>query len=1588
MFLFLACQSSDQNNTPDSLEQELSIPPVFWEKQTPTLRLMDSAPKNITLAFDGGGARVGLQSTHDRLFSTLDCPDCGWTNELGKPRLPVIRRFVEVEPGSQLSSSFEAADRNVIRLEAIGAKHLILPVQRPVEKKPGAAKNTPFEMDEELYADDAFYPQDDVQISGPFVMRGHWLYLVEVHPFRYNPYKAELSAPSTATLNLLSKGESLPAQIEARDASFSPAFDRWMSSKVLNHQPRTLFRGLSTDKYAEGMIFVVGDAYINNANLQNYIATREAEGHKVVTVTMSDIGSSANDLRAYVQAEYQSWTEPALSYVVLVGDVDDVPTYNGSGGGNSQATDLYYASIDPGSYTSDILAPDLMLSRISVNNDMELNTYVNRALAYVYADFPTDTSWMRKFTFAASCDNSNISEGTHDYVIDNYTAPAGYTGTQPSNPMAGGDQLYCAQGNAGEADIQAALNDGRLVINFSGHGGEEYWADPAFDDLSGVTPPDAAPFVISNACLTGSYDYSSDCWGEQWLAHAHGAILFWGGSNSTYWDEDDILEKRMWDGVFLDDITHFAGITRNALLATLLHYGPVENMEYYFEIYNLLGDSSIDLYTDIPYDATITYPSELPIGLDQIDFSVTNAGTAVEGALVSVLGGQVRQVGRTDAAGQVTLQLNPPPDTPGDLQVVVTGHNLRRHEGSILVISANGPYLSHDDHEITSDGSTFITPNPGRHVVMPISVRNVGSDPAIGASGILVCESAGLATVTQDSVLFPDAAPDQTVRSTTHAEFDISDDVPDGARINFRLDWSTSGGDSGITRFGVTVLRPLLVYQSHTVDDALSGCDTDGIADMAEPTDFELTIVNQGSGDASQVSLNLLAPDCAVSGPVAIDSIPAGGQTTAVFTVTAATSIVCPAPDVLFTLYAGADELPLPDESSFTELLNADIEAGTYSDDMEGTEPNGWTHQANVGNDDWRYTSADSHSPDHSWFASDAAYEKDISLFTPSQSIGDTALLTFWQKYDFENGYDGGVLEISVDGGNQFSDLGSYITQNGYNSALDDWTSNPLGAREAWSGSANWQMVTADLSQFGPGDIILRFRLGCDSSVGGVGWWIDDLELNADTVVCNVAPCGSPNDPPVADAGPDQELTEDDPVQLDGSGSSDPNGNPLRYTWTQTAGATVTLSNTELMNPTFTPPNVAVSTVLTFELVVQDWQLPSPADSVDITITPVNHPPTADAGADRQVDEITTVGLDASGSSDPDEDNLSFAWSQTSGPSVVLSDAQASNPSFTAPDVQGLIPLVFELLVSDGSLSDTDTVTISVWGECDDGLECTDDHFNGSECEYVPTDCDDGDPCTADTCTDEEGCHYEPLGDCSLCGSDGLCMAGACIAGAQDIQTACDDGDACTATDICDAGACVGQDPVICEAENDCHEVGTCDPNTGTCSNPLAEDGITCDDGNLCTQTDACDAGTCIGQDPVHCQAIDDCHEAGFCDSTTGECSNPLSADGTTCDDGDGCTQEGTCTAGLCEGGAAVVCEAIDECHLAGVCEAGTGECTNPPAEDGTECAEGKCKEGVCTPESSGCGCATSSNSNWGFSFGLFLLGLFRFSSVRGRRRK
>lgn len=200
------------------------------------------------------------------------------------------------------------------------------------------------------------------------------------------------------------------------------------------------------------------------------------------------------------------------------------------------------------------------------------------------------------------------------------------------------------------------------------------------------------------------------------------------------------------------------------------------------------------------------------------------------------------------------------------------------------------------------------------------------------------------------------------------------------------------------------------------------------------------------------------------------------------------------------------------------------------------------------------------------------------------------------------------------------------------------------------------------------------------------------LTSGPDEVIVSVA---NVNQPPVADAGPDQTVTEGEVVSLSGS-VFDPDGEQLVFYWGFLQWSPVSLSDYRSLAPTFVAPAVdRDGTTLQLALWVSDG-LATTMDIVTIRVQNINESPAVEAGADQTVSEGQNFGFTASGT-DPDGDPLTYVWTQIAGPSAALSVTDGLFVLGVAPAVPADgATLTFRVTVSDGSLSASDTVNLLV----------------------------------------------------------------------------------------------------------------------------------------------------------------------------------------------------------------------------------------------------------------------------------------------------
>jgi hypothetical protein len=172
-------------------------------------------------------------------------------------------------------------------------------------------------------------------------------------------------------------------------------------------------------------------------------------------------------------------------------------------------------------------------------------------------------------------------------------------------------------------------------------------------------------------------------------------------------------------------------------------------------------------------------------------------------------------------------------------------------------------------------------------------------------------------------------------------------------------------------------------------------------------------------------------------------------------------------------------------------------------DDVEGGNI-GWTvDTANPGGTNWSIVTDG--ASNHAWFTSDPSETKDDRLSIGPFGLNEGTTLSFDHHWAFEGTstfYDGAVLEVSLTGSDPWVDVlaaGGSFVEGGYTGTINA-SSNPLNGRQGWTGDSPGTVATVvDLSALTGQDLWFRYRFGSDSSVGDVGWYVDNILLQTAT---------------------------------------------------------------------------------------------------------------------------------------------------------------------------------------------------------------------------------------------------------------------------------------------------------------------------------------------------------------------------------------------------------------------------------------------------------------------------------------------------------
>ena len=587
-----------------------------------------------------------------------------------------------------------------------------------------------------------------------------------------------------------------------------------------------------------------------------------------------------------------------------------------------------------------------------------------------------------------------------------------------------------------------------------------------------------------------------------------------------------------------------------------------------------------------------------------------------------------------------------------------------------------------------------------------------------------------------------------TVKTTDQTDFELAAT----AFAKMGMGVGAKGPDrSSTTNIGVTESYVALAASFEITDVELDFAyedgtygyhDLDGVLDAGETAKATVTIHSTGTRDLSQVSATITS-DGDVSYPqgstITFPEVDADGNATTSFLVKLNSAPT--ASELTFTMSfpeigATPDTTVEPDAATLTLIVNYDIQHNVFDTDEVNiplASRADWTASfLSGGSTQWDITDQwDVYFGNgNGWYIPDNPMPSDAGLVSPVVNVGSSSFsFSFDSYWQFENAgylgdgtpvsYDGGKLEISVDGGD-FVDVlqaGGSFTEGGYNGyvfILDPAAS--LGA--PGFADFNYDDFSTTTVSFGTSlagkSVRFRFRAVSDITVGEFGWLIDNLRFAGITNLpfSDLVPdgtVGGVNRPvhavvPANFSAPERAAgsTEQATITLAG-GAQDLDGlSGVTYAWAQVSGTPVTLTNAATATASFTAPRINADTALVFGLTVSDGES-TDTKTVTVTVTNVESPPVVTVPADFSTPEraegsSTQAVITLSGSAEDldGNDGLTYAWTQVSGPTVSLVGADTATASFVAPNIAADTQLRFAFSVSDGTYTETKTVTVTL----------------------------------------------------------------------------------------------------------------------------------------------------------------------------------------------------------------------------------------------------------------------------------------------------
>lgn len=798
------------------------------EKNAATFLVKESSVQKIYFEVDINSYELEEVLMPKGLAYKLVAQDASPLLEMGSPDLP------------KLAQSFIIPDKEKMALKIIGRDFIEI---GNIEIAPSKG-NLQRSMDpttieytwNDTYTKDEFYPKSLGELNDPYIFRDFRGQTVWIYPYQYNPVQKVLRIYTKLEIEISNTGEPGMNQKIHASQKLDKSYSNIYQKQFLNYK--------SSAKYApifdEGKMLVVSHPDFMDA-MQEFVAWKRQKGMDVEMVSLDSIGYASILIKNFVKEYY---LEKGLTFLLLVGDSKHIsPLYK------SGDSDAAYGQIE-----GDDSYPEVFVGRFSAESDLDLAVQIQRTLFYE-RDIDENADWLGKAIGIASNEGGvgigDDDEKDRDHMNFIREDLLSYGHLQV-------DQIY--DPGAYALKVQEAINEGRGLINYVGHGSNTEWVTSGFDpsEINELENEYKYPYIFDVACVNGNFK-GLTCFAEAFV-RAHndsvptGAVAIIASTINQDWappmDAQDEMVDILVESYDTNVKRSFGGVTINGCMHMNDNYGASGSAMT--DTWTIFGDPSLILRTKQPEKMVVAHTEVIISGM--ASFSVecdVDSAYAVLSNSDSIIGAAYVVKGKVDFdISTLTTEFT--------ATLTLTAYNKVTYQTTLDVVVAEGPYIvvnniQFNDQTRIANGQLEYN----EEVTLDFELENVGLSDAFDLTATLVqythyvtmhsnCENQTIGTIASGEVL----------NTSDKFTISISDSVFNQMNLRFELVITSGASNESWTRelnFKVNSPDISIAPLSFIEEEG----DNNNRVDAGEKVQLSFNLTNFGNADAHTVDFKV-----------------------------------------------------------------------------------------------------------------------------------------------------------------------------------------------------------------------------------------------------------------------------------------------------------------------------------------------------------------------------------------------------------------------------------------------------------------------------------------------------------------------------------------------------------------------------------------------------------------------------------------------------------------------------------------------------------------------------------------------------------